>query len=237
MDNKIGDIKWARCLLHLWDSVTTDHISPAWKFYPESPAWKYLKKNGVTEKDFNSYGSRRWNHEVMIRGTFANVKVDNNLASQKWGYTKHVPSWKEMFVYEAAEKYKEEKTPLIVIWGKAYGNGSSRDWAAKWTLGLGVKAVIAESYERIHRSNLIGMWVLPLQFTNGKSASELGIDGTEEFDILWIENAKPWDILTLVVTKNWERKEYEIRSRIDTVREKEQYEVWGIMPSVVQNNL
>jgi aconitate hydratase len=160
-------------LLKLGDSITTDHISPAGSFSGNTPAGKYLLDRGVQKNDFNSYGSRRGNDEVMVRGTFANVRINNHLASMEGGFTKHIPTGREMSVYEAAQLYKAEKTPLIILAGKEYGSGSSRDWAAKGTNLLGIKAVLAESYERIHRSNLVGMGVLPLQYPAGRNAEIL----------------------------------------------------------------
>ena len=237
MNEKIGDVVGARCLLLLWDSVTTDHISPAWKFFPENPAGKYLIDRKISESNFNSYGSRRWNHEVMEKGTFANIKIENKLIPEKKGwYTYHIPSEKEMSVYDAAVEYKKEDTPLVVIAGKEYGTGSSRDWAAKGTQLLGVKAVIAQSFERIHRSNLIGMWVLPLQFSEWQSAESLGIDGTEEFDILWISEVWPNKKLKLNVKKDGKERIYTLESRIDSDEEKEMYGEGWIFPSFIKEN-
>jgi aconitate hydratase len=167
----------------LGDSITTDHISPAGAFSTKSPAGKYLLEKGVERKDFNSYGSRRGNDEIMVRGTFANVRIRNKLSVREGGYTNYLPSGEEMSVYDAAKLYRENNVPLIVLAGKEYGSGSSRDWAAKGTFMLGIKAVIAESYERIHRSNLIGMGVLPLQFMKGEDAGSLGLTGREKFTI------------------------------------------------------
>src|SRR3989441_10933113 len=187
----VGDFSGARCLAILGDSVTTDHISPAGAIKPDSPAGKYLVDHGVERKDFNSYGSRRGNHEVMVRGTFANVRLKNLLVAGSEGtWTVHVPSGDEMTIFEASGRYLAEGTPLVVIAGKEYGSGSSRDWAAKGPNLLGVRAVIAESYERIHRSNLLMMGVLPLQYPDGESASSLGLTGREAFQIEGIENAE-----------------------------------------------
>src|SRR5436190_6827199 len=167
----LADLKGMRVLAVLGDSITTDHISPAGTIKVQSPAGKYLMERGVQPADFNSYGSRRGNHEVMMRGTFANVRLRNKLApGTEGGVTRHLPDGEQMAIYDAAMKYKDEGVPLVILAGKEYGSGSSRDWAAKGTLLLGVKAVIAESYERIHRSNLIGMGVLPLQFYTGENA-------------------------------------------------------------------
>src|SRR5690606_9976644 len=180
----LEDIRGARVLALLGDSVTTDHISPAGSISPDSPAAKYLREMGVEPPDFNSYGSRRGNHEVMMRGTFANIRLRNQLAPGTEGsWTRHQPSDEKMSIYDASLRYQQEGPPLVVIAGAEYGSGSSRDWAAKGTLLLGVKAVIAVSYERIHRSNLIGMGVLPLQFMNNENADSLGLTGQESFDI------------------------------------------------------
>ena len=180
----LADVKGARVLALLGDSVTTDHISPAGDIPNDSPAGLYLREHGLEKKDFNSYGSRRGNDRVMLRGTFANIRIKNQLVpGVEGGYTIHMPSGEQMFIYDAAMRYQESGTPLVVLAGKEYGTGSSRDWAAKGTLLMGVKAVIAESYERIHRANLVGMGVLPLQFQQGEGASALGITGTETFDI------------------------------------------------------
>ena len=180
----VADIRGARALALVGDSITTDHISPAGGIAKDSPAGEYLIANGVAYKDFNSYGSRRGNHEVMMRGTFANVRFKNKLAPGKeGGWTTHQPSGELRSIYDASIRYREEGVPLIVIAGKEYGTGSSRDWAAKGPALLGVKAVIAESYERIHRSNLIGMGILPLEFATGESSGSLGLDGTERYAI------------------------------------------------------
>ena len=176
-------IESARVLAKLGDSITTDHISPAGAIKKDSPAGRWLMEQGVEVRDFNSYGSRRGNHEVMMRGTFANVRLRNQLVDREGGWTRHMPSGEEMPIYDAAMKYAEDGVPLVVLAGKEYGSGSSRDWAAKGTLLLGVRAVLAESYERIHRSNLIGMGVLPLQFPDGESIESLGLTGEEEVSI------------------------------------------------------
>ena len=190
----VTDISGARVLALLGDSVTTDHISPAGAIKPGTPAAVYLDENGVEKKDYNSFGSRRGNHEVMIRGTFANIRLRNQLLDAivdggvSGGYTRDFTQdgGPQAFIYDAAQNYAAQGTPLVVLGGKEYGSGSSRDWAAKGTALLGVKAVIVESFERIHRSNLIGMGVVPLQFPEGESASSLGLDGTETFDIAGI---------------------------------------------------
>jgi aconitate hydratase len=184
----VEDIRNARVLAVLGDSVTTDHISPAGSIKKDSPAGKYLQEHGVKPGDFNSYGSRRGNHEVMVRGTFANVRLRNKLVNVEGGFTRHLPTNQEMSIFDASQKYQSERTPLIILAGREYGSGSSRDWAAKGPLLLGVSAVIAESYERIHRSNLVGMGILPLQFPAGKNAESLGLTGEEVFEITGIRN-------------------------------------------------
>ena len=180
----VPEITGARVLALLGDSITTDHISPAGNIKKDSPAGKYLMDHGVEQKDFNSYGSRRGHHEVMMRGTFANVRLKNQLVpGVEGGFTRHLPDGPQMSIYDAAMAYQKDGVPLLIIGGKEYGSGSSRDWAAKGTNLLGVKAVMAESYERIHRSNLVGMGVLPLQFKAGESAASLGLTGEEVYDI------------------------------------------------------
>src|SRR5713101_9833267 len=179
----VEDIKGARVLAVLGDSVTTDHISPAGSIKKDGPAGKYLIAHGVQPADFNSYGSRRGNHEVMVRGTFANVRLRNKMVNTEGGFTRHLPDGAEMSIFDASEKYNAEKVPLVILAGKEYGSGSSRDWAAKGPRLLGVRAVIAQSYERIHRSNLVGMGVLPLQFRPEEDAEVLGLTGEEVFGI------------------------------------------------------
>ncbi len=186
----VEPIAGARVLALLGDSITTDHISPAGAIKKDSPAGQWLIEQGVEPRDFNSYGSRRGNHEVMIRGTFANIRLRNQLVERAGGYTRHFPDGEETSIYEAAMAYAEEGVPLVVLAGKEYGSGSSRDWAAKGTKLLGVRAVIAESFERIHRSNLIGMGVLPLQFPAGESAASLGLTGEETFDFGDLEDGR-----------------------------------------------
>lgn len=235
----IQPIQQARVLLYLGDSVTTDHISPAGSFKANSPAGQYLVSKGVDPKDFNSYGARRGNHEVMMRGTFANVRIKNKLASQEGGYTTYLPTGEEMFVFDASMKYQQDGTPLLVLAGKEYGSGSSRDWAAKGTYLLGIRAVIAESYERIHRSNLIGMGVLPLQFLEGDSAASLGLDGTEVFDIEGLgEHIQPLSKLTVKAHKpNGENKTFEVLCRLDSEIEVEYYRHKGILNYVLRQFL
>ena len=234
-----NDIKGAKVLLQLGDMVTTDHISPAGKFLPEHPAGKYLVDHDVEKKDFNSYGSRRGNHEVMMRGTFANVRIKNKLATKEGGWTKYHPSGEEMTVYDASMKYQESGTPLIVIGGKEYGSGSSRDWAAKGTNLLGVKAVLTESFERIHRSNLVGMGVLPMVFKDGESQESLGLQGDETFDILGISSdLTPGKLVDVVATDSkGNKKEFQAKLRLDSKVDVEYYKHGGILNYVLRNFL
>jgi aconitate hydratase A / 2-methylisocitrate dehydratase len=227
------DISGARVLAKLGDSVTTDHISPAGAIKKGSPAALYLNEHDVEQRDFNSYGSRRGNHEVMVRGTFANIRLRNQLApGTEGGVTRHMPDGEEMPIYDAAMKYAEEGTPLIVLAGKEYGSGSSRDWAAKGTNLLGVRAVIAESFERIHRSNLVGMGVLPLQFMDGENAESLGLTGEEEFAVTGVEGGEAKE-----VTVRADDKEFKARVRIDTPKEVHYYQHGGILPFVLRQLL
>ena len=230
----IKTIKNARALALLGDSVTTDHISPAGNIDPESPAGRYLKDNGVERKDFNSYGSRRGNHEVMMRGTFANIRLRNKLApGTEGGWTKLSENEEPISIFEAAEEFRSNDTDLIVLAGKEYGTGSSRDWAAKGVSLLGVKAVIAESYERIHRSNLIGMGVLPLEFNNGESAESIGLNGFENFDIESI--TKDSSVLSVKARSiDGEVNTFEVKIRIDTPKEWEYFEHGGILHYVIR---
>jgi aconitate hydratase len=229
----VGDVEGARCLVVLGDSVTTDHISPAGAIGPDSPAGKYLIEHGIARKDFNSYGSRRGNHEVMVRGTFANVRLRNQLVPSSEGtWTAHVPSGEEMTIFDAAERYLAERTPLIVLAGKEYGSGSSRDWAAKGPNLLGVRAVIAESYERIHRSNLLMMGILPLQFLPGDTRESLGLTGREEFSIVGVENGEASE-----VTVRADGTEFRARVRLETPREREYLRHGGILPFVLRRLL
>jgi aconitate hydratase len=234
----VTDISGARVLLKLGDSVTTDHISPAGSIKTDSPAGAYLTEHGVERRDFNSYGSRRGNHEVMIRGTFANIRLRNELApGTEGGVTRDFTADGEVTtVYDAAMNYAEAGTPLIVLAGKEYGSGSSRDWAAKGTALLGVRAVLAESYERIHRSNLIGMGVLPLQFPDGESAESLGLSGEETFDIAGIDALNDGSV-PRTVTVRAGASEFEARVRIDTPGEAEYYRHGGIMQYVLRSLL
>ena len=230
----IKTIQNARALALLGDSVTTDHISPAGNIDPESPAGRYLKDNGVERKDFNSYGSRRGNHEVMMRGTFANIRLRNKLApGTEGGWTKLSENEEPISIFEAAEEFRSSDTDLIVLAGKEYGTGSSRDWAAKGVSLLGVKAVIAESYERIHRSNLIGMGVLPLEFNNGESAESIGLNGFESFDIDSI--TKDSRVLSVKAKSiDGEVNTFEVKIRIDTPKEWEYFEHGGILHYVIR---
>jgi aconitate hydratase len=233
------DIVNSRVLLKLGDSITTDHISPAGAFSPTSPAGKYLLAKGVDQTMFNSYGSRRGNDEVMVRGTFANVRIKNQLAKSEGGYTTHMPSGKEMTVYDASKKYMEEGVPLIVLAGKEYGSGSSRDWAAKGTTLLGIKGVIAESYERIHRSNLVGMGVLPMQYAKGQSAASLGLTGKEEITVRGINDGlKPLKVLQATAKKeDGSLINFEVIARLDSAIEIEYYKNGGILHYVLRQFL
>ncbi len=231
----VADIRAARALAILGDSVTTDHISPAGNIARTSPAAKYLVAQGVQPADFNQYGARRGNHEVMMRGTFANIRLRNLMVpGTEGGVTLHVPSGEQMSIYDAAVKYKSEGTPLVVIAGKEYGTGSSRDWAAKGTMLLGVKAVIAESFERIHRSNLIGMGVLPLQFKEGENAQSLGLSGKESYEIIGL-NGGAAKMVTVVATPTTGAPiKFEARVRIDTPKEREYFQHGGILQYVLR---
>ncbi len=233
------DITGAKVLLQLGDMVTTDHISPAGKFLPEHPAGKYLVEHGVEKKDFNSYGSRRGNHEVMMRGTFANVRIKNKLATKEGGWTTYHPDGSEMTIYDASMKYQEAGTPLVVIGGKEYGSGSSRDWAAKGTNLLGVKAVITESYERIHRSNLVGMGVLPMVFMESESQETLGLQGNETFDIKGLSSdLTPGKIVDVTATKPDGKKiEFKAKLRLDSKVDVAYYKHGGILNYVLRNFL
>jgi aconitate hydratase len=243
---KIQDVSGARVLAKLGDSVTTDHISPAGTIKMDSPAGQYLTENGISRVDFNSYGSRRGNHEVMIRGTFANIRLRNQLLNDvEGGYTRDFTTeeGQQSFIFDASENYKQAGTPLVILAGKEYGSGSSRDWAAKGTSLLGVKVVIAESFERIHRSNLIGMGVLPLQFPEGQSAETLGLDGTEIFDVTGIEklNDGVTPKTVHVVTKpsthssNQQVVEFDAKVRIDTPGEADYFRNGGILQYVLRS--
>jgi aconitate hydratase len=238
----VRDIKKARVLAVLGDSVTTDHISPAGSIKQDGPAGKYLQEHGVKPADFNSYGSRRGNHEVMVRGTFANVRLRNKLVATEGGYTRHLPTSTEMAIFDASEKYRAAGTPLVVIAGKEYGSGSSRDWAAKGPALLGVRAVIAESYERIHRSNLVGMGVLPLQFPAGQNAESLKLTGEEVFEISGVRDvverfAAGREVKVRATTKGRPEIEFDALVRIDTPQEALYYANGGILQYVLRQLL
>ncbi|NIG57458.1 aconitate hydratase AcnA [Chitinophaga sp. Cy-1792] len=235
----VQDIVNARVLLKLGDSVTTDHISPAGSFKADSPAGKYLIDHGIDPRLFNSYGSRRGNHEVMIRGTFANVRIKNDLSPKEGGFTTVIPSGMVMSVYDASVQYATQKVPLIILAGKEYGSGSSRDWAAKGTNLLGVKAVIAESYERIHRSNLVGMGVLPLEYINGQNAALLGLSGTEAFTITGIaDNLEQGKLLNVTaVPAEGNNISFNVRCRLDSAIEIAYYTNGGILQYVLREFL
>jgi len=231
------DIRDARALAIFGDSVTTDHISPAGAIKANSPAGEYLQSLGVEPRDFNSYGSRRGNDRVMLRGTFANVRIKNTMVSPvEGGFTKHYPDGEETTIYDAAMRYTAEGVPLVIFAGKEYGTGSSRDWAAKGTMLMNVKAVIAESFERIHRSNLVGMGVLPLQFKDGQTAASLELDGTETFDLTGLEGIEiqpRQDVKITIRRANGSIVETTVRLRIDTPIEIEYYKAGGILPYVL----
>jgi aconitate hydratase len=232
-----GDIHEARVLAWLGESVTTDHISPAGAISPDTPAARYLVGHGVAPADFNTYGSRRGNHEVMMRGTFANVRLRNRLAgSLEGGWTTHLPSGEVMSIYDAAMRYQAERTPLIVIAGAEYGSGSSRDWAAKGPMLLGVRAVIAQSFERIHRSNLVGLGVLPLQLLGTDTPDTLGLDGTETFDVAGISGGLvPGQRLRVTARRaDGTARAFEVTARLDTPVDVEYYRHGGVLPFVVR---
>jgi len=233
----VKDITGARVLALLGDSITTDHISPAGDIDKKGPAAKYLGEQGVKPEDFNSFGARRGNHEVMMRGTFANIRLKNLLVpGVEGGVTKHMPSGEQMFIFDASMKYQKEGTPLVIIGGAEYGTGSSRDWAAKGTMLLGVKAVITKSFERIHRSNLIGMGVIPLQFQAGEDATTLGLKGTETFSIAGIaDGLAPAKKLTVTAkSDDGSTKTFTVTCRIDTPNELDYYKHGGILQYVLR---
>jgi aconitate hydratase len=230
-----GDIRGARVLGLFGDSITTDHISPAGNIAKASPAAQYLVAQGVQPADFNQYGARRGNHEVMMRGTFANIRLRNLLApGTEGGVTQHVPSGEQMSIFDAAMRYKQDNTPLVILAGKEYGTGSSRDWAAKGTMLLGVRAVIAESFERIHRSNLIGMGVLPLMFPTGKGAMSLGLTGHEVFVITGLDNGEARTVQVVATPPKGAPIKFEARVRIDTPKERDYYRHGGILQYVLR---
>jgi aconitate hydratase len=236
----IGEIHGARVLALLGDSVTTDHISPAGDIPVDGPAGRFLEEHAVTKKDFNSFGSRRGNDRVMVRGTFANIRLKNLLApGTEGGITLHLPDGERLSIYDAAMRYHEEGVPLMILAGKEYGSGSSRDWAAKGTLLLGVRAVLAETYERIHRSNLVGMGVLPLQYRNGESASTLGLNGQEVFDVAGLSDAiRPRSEVTVTaVAPDGSKKAFTAIARLDSAVEVNYYRNGGILPTVLRSLL
>lgn len=230
----LTDIRQAQVLALLGDSVTTDHISPAGNIAKTSPAAQYLMSLGVKPQDFNSYGARRGNHEVMMRGTFANIRLRNLLVpGTEGGITVHIPSGEQLSIYDAAMRYQQTQTPLLIIAGKEYGTGSSRDWAAKGTMLLGVRAVLAESFERIHRSNLIGMGVLPLQFKSGENAQTLKLSGKERFDVTGIATEQK-SVQIKATTESGSVIQFEARVRIDTPKEREYFRHGGILHYVLR---
>lgn len=231
----VSDIRGAHVLANLGDSVTTDHISPAGAIAPDSPAGQYLQDQGVNPADFNSYGSRRGNHNVMMRGTFANIRLRNKLApGSEGGVTIHMPSGEQTSIYDAAMRYKKDNTPVIILAGKEYGSGSSRDWAAKGPRLLGVSAVIAESYERIHRSNLVGMGILPLQYSSGDNAENLGLTGRETYSITGMQNGSAKSVTVTAVGEDGTEKSFQAVVRIDTPQEVEYYQNGGILHYVLR---
>ncbi len=231
-DADLSDIVDARVLALLGDSVTTDHISPAGAFAPASPAGRYLVEQGVEPRDFNSYGARRGNHEVMVRGTFANIRLRNALADREGGYTRHLPSGEAMTIYDAAQRYAEEGVPLVVIAGREYGSGSSRDWAAKGTALLGARAVLARSFERIHRTNLVALGVIPLQFREGDSAESLGLDGTETYTIRGLGELDVGSSVTVEV--NGGERSFECLARLDAPADVTTYRAGGLLQMVMR---
>jgi aconitate hydratase len=231
-------IRGAKALALLGDSITTDHISPAGNIPAASPAGKWLIEHGVQRKDFNSYGARRGNHEVMMRGTFANIRLRNEMApGTEGGWTTTEQGGTPVFIYDAAMEYQKSGTPLVIVAGKEYGTGSSRDWAAKGTVLLGVRAVIAESFERIHRSNLVGMGVLPLEFTNGETRQTLGLTGFETFDIEGLDDslASRSTLTVRATAPDGSTKSIRVLCRIDTPEELNYYKNGGILPYVLRS--
>jgi aconitate hydratase len=231
----IADVKSARVLVHVGDSVTTDHISPAGAIPPDSPAGKYLIAHGVERPEFNSFGARRGNHEVMVRGTFGNIRLRNKLVEREGYWTNHLPDGAELTIFEASERYRSEGVPVIVVAGKEYGSGSSRDWAAKGPLLQGVRAVIAESFERIHRSNLVGMGILPLEFSRGENLESLGLTGRESFTIKGIEAIKPGQQFEVdAVADDGKRTTFKTHARVDNDTEVGYMHHGGVLPLVLR---
>ncbi|MBA3430959.1 MAG: aconitate hydratase, partial [Actinobacteria bacterium] len=234
----LTDIADARVLVKVGDSVTTDHISPAGAIPSKMPAGQYLIEKDVDPRNFNSFGSRRGNHEVMVRGTFGNIRLRNQLVEKEGGYTVHFPDGEETTIYEASLQYADEGVPLVVLAGKEYGSGSSRDWAAKGSFLLGVRVVIAESFERIHRSNLVGMGVVPLQYADGENAESLGLTGEESFDIGGLSDLEPGAELTVKATSDdGEEKEFLVKTRVDSPVEIEYLRNGGILQTVLRQLL
>jgi aconitate hydratase len=232
---KLEDVENGRVLVVLGDSVTTDHISPAGAIPSESPAGKYLIEHGVDRFDFNSFGARRGNHEVMMRGTFGNIRLRNALVEREGYWTRHFPDGGETTIFDAAEKYRAEGVPLIVIAGKEYGSGSSRDWAAKGPLLLGVRAVIAESFERIHRSNLVGMGILPLEFQRGENPTTLGLTGRERYTIRGLDSITPGqEFEVTAVADDGKSVTFHARARVDNQTEVHYLNHGGILPLVLR---
>jgi aconitate hydratase len=229
----LEDVVGARVLVRVGDSVTTDHISPAGSIPPDSPAGRYLIEHAVERLDFNSYGSRRGNHEVMVRGTFANIRLRNQLVSREGYWTRHMPSGEETTIYDASVRYREDGVPLVVLAGKEYGSGSSRDWAAKGPLLLGVRAVIAESFERIHRSNLVGMGVVPLQYADGENAESLGLTGEESYTIRGLDRLRPHQELEVEADGN----KFRVIARLDNQTDVEYVRHGGILPMVLREKI
>jgi aconitate hydratase len=231
----LTDIEGARALAVLGDSVTTDHISPAGAIPSDSPAGKYLIEHGVERRDFNSFGARRGNHEVMVRGTFGNIRLRNKLVEREGYWTRHLPDGAETTIFDASVRYRSEGVPLIVIAGKEYGSGSSRDWAAKGPLLLGVRAVIAESFERIHRSNLVGMGILPLEFTRGENLQSLGLTGHEAFTIRGLEAIKPGQQVEVeAVGDDGKKTTFKTHARVDNQTEVGYMHNGGVLPLVLR---
>ena len=237
-ETSVQDLRAMRMLALLGDSITTDHISPAGSIGKDTPAGRYLIEQGVQPKDFNSYGARRGNHEVMVRGTLANVRLRNQLApGTEGGWTRHLPDGEQMYIYDASVRYQREGVPLLIVAGKEYGSGSSRDWAAKGVLLLGVKAVIAESFERIHRTNLVGMGVLPLQFLDGESAASLKLTGRESFSVEGVKEALSGASRRAHVRAVGDaggEKTFAVLVRVDTPQEIEYFRYGVILPYVLR---
>jgi aconitate hydratase len=230
----VEPIGGARVLAVLGDSITTDHISPAGAIKKDSPAGTWLIEQGVGPAEFNSYGSRRGNHEVMIRGTFANIRLRNKLVERAGGFTRHFPDGEETTIFEAAMRYAAEGVPLVVLAGEEYGSGSSRDWAAKGTKLLGVRAVIARSFERIHRSNLIGMGVAPFQFADGEDTESLGLTGEEEIDVSDLRNGEAKSVTVIARKDGSDPIEFEAKVRLDTPNEVRYFQHGGILQRVLR---